>query len=288
MKHAEKACAKLNLCLDVTDRLPDGYHAVRGIMQSTDYHDDVFLEPGGEGWTVRSDLPYLPTGETNLAARAAILFRKETGLGPEGGTITLVKRIPVCGGYGGGSSDAAAVLRLMNRLSGSPLGWEELEALSLPLGSDVPFCVRGGSALAEGRGEILTPLPDFAGRALLLCRPDFSCSTPLLFKAIDRMKLRIRPDVAGMCRAVEEGDTAGVARRLFNVFEEVLPKKQSDTVWEIRDALLDGGALGAAMTGTGSGIFGIFADEDAARAAQEKLRSEGVACEFAQTSARLV
>ena len=195
MTFEEKAFAKLNLCLDVGEKLPDGYHAVRGIMQSTDFCDDVRLTPGDGPWQVGSNLSYLPTGETNLAARAALLFRQETGLGPEGGSISLTKRIPVCGGYGGGSSDAAAVLRIMNRLSGSPLSWAELEELSIPLGADVPFCIRGGTALAAGKGEKLNPLPAFDGRALVLCRPDFSCSTPQLFKALDARKIRLRPDV---------------------------------------------------------------------------------------------
>lgn len=287
MKYEEAAYAKLNLCLDVTEKLPDGYHAVRGVMQSVDYHDDVVLEPGGGEWLVRSDLSYLPTGATNLAARAAVLFREVTGLGPAGGVITLTKRIPVCGGFGGGSSDAAAVLRLLNRICGYPLRWEELEAVSLPLGADVPFCIRGGTALAEGRGEILTPLPDFAGRSLVLCRPDFSCSTPELFRTIDRMKLHIHPDVNGMRRAVETGDTQGAARRLFNVFEAALPRKHSDTVWSIRDALLDTGALGAAMTGSGSGIFGMYPDEDTALAALPKLEAEGIYCRAAKTTGRI-
>ena len=284
----DKAFAKLNLCLDVGEKLPDGYHAVRGIMQSTDFCDEVRLTPGEGPWQVESGLSYLPTGETNLAARAALLFRKVTGLGPAGGRITLTKRIPVCGGYGGGSSDAAAVLRIMNRLSGSPLSWEELEEISLPLGADVPFCIRGGTALAEGKGEQLTPLPDFAGRALVLCRPDFSCSTPQLFQALDKRKIRIRPDVAGMRRAAEEGDAEGVARRLYNVFEEGLPRKQRDTVWEIRNALLSAGALGAAMTGSGSGVFGLFPDGARAAEACRALREAGIEAHPAQTTGRLV
>lgn len=284
----ETAGAKVNLCLEVTGRLPDGYHGVRGIMQSLEFGDTVELEPGDGPWQVRSNLYYLPSGEDNLAARAALLFRRLTGLGPEGGTITLTKRIPVCGGFGGGSSDAAAVLRIMNRLSPSPLRWDELEALSRPLGSDVPFCVRGGTARAEGRGEVLTPLPDFAGRELLLCRPDFSCSTPLLFKALDRLKLRVRPDTAGLERAAAAGDTVGVARRLFNVFEEVLPKKQRDTVWELRDAMVEAGALGAAMTGSGSGVFGVFPDGETAAAALIALRDKGIRCDRAKTTGRLV
>ncbi len=288
MRYEEAAWAKLNLCLEVTGKLPDGYHDLRGVMQSTDFHDDVILEEGDGAWTVRSDLSYLPTGGTNLAARAAVLFREATGLGPTGGLIILRKRIPVCGGYGGGSANAAAVLRLLNRLCSNPLSWEELEEMSLPLGADVPFCIRGGTALAEGKGEKLTPLPDLEHAPLLLCRPEFSCSTPQLFQAVDRLKLRVRPDVAGMCRAVAAGDVPGVARRLFNVFEEALPKKQRDTVREIRSALLDAGALGAAMTGTGSGVFGIFPDGGTAEAARAALTAQGIACDTAKTTARLV
>lgn len=287
MRYEEAAFAKLNLCLDVTEKLPDGYHAVRGIMQSVDYHDDVVLEPGDGEWTVQSDLSYLPTGPTNLAVRAALLFREVTGLGPTGGVITLTKRIPVCGGFGGGSSNAAAVLRLLNRVCGSPLSWDELETVGLKLGADVPFCIRGGTALAEGKGEILTPLPDFAGRSLILCRPDFSCSTPELFRAIDRMKMHIHPDVGGMQRAVESGDTQGVARRFFNVFEEALPRKHSDTVWSIRDALLDSGALGAVMTGSGSGVFGMYPDEETAAAAIPKLEADGIFCRLAHTTGQI-
>ncbi len=287
MRGTESAYAKLNLCLDVTDRLPDGYHNIRSIMQSVDFHDDVELISGPGEWQVESDLNYLPTGSTNLAARAAIAFREATGQGPTGGRIRLRKRIPVCGGFGGGSSNAAAVLRLLNRLCGHPLSWEELEALGFRLGADVPFCIRGGTMLAEGKGERLTELPSFAGRSIILCRPDFSCSTPELFRAIDRQKMRIRPDVTGMEQAIRSGSTRGVAQRLFNVFEEALPRKQSDTVWELRDALLDTGALGAVMTGSGSGVFGVFDSEESAAAALPRLRVQGVDCRLTRTTGRL-
>lgn len=287
MNGSERAYAKLNLCLEVTERLPDGYHGIRSIMQSVAFHDSVSLESGGTEWVVRSDLSYLPTGETNLAARAARLFREVTGQGPEGGVIRLKKRIPVCGGFGGGSSDAAAVLRLLNRLCGCPLSWEELESISLRLGADVPFCIRGGTMLAEGKGERLTPLAPFAGQGVVLCRPEFSCSTPELFRAIDRQKQRLRPDVAGMEKAILAGDVRGVGQRLFNVFEAALSRKQSETVWELRDALLDSGALGAVMTGSGSGVFGLYPSPAAAQAALPRLREQGIECHATQTTERL-
>ena len=283
----ETAGAKVNLCLEVTGKLPDGYHGVRGIMQSLEFGDTVELEPGNGPWQVRSGLSYLPGDGENLAARAAVLFRRLTGLGPEGGVITLVKRIPVCGGFGGGSSDAAAVLRLLNREYGSPLSWAELETVSLELGADVPFCIRGGTALAEGKGERLTPLPDLSGVHVVLCRPDFLCSTQELFRAIDRLKLRLKPDVSGMVKAVEDRDLPGVARRIFNVFESALSRTQGDQVRSLKNTLLDCGALGSSMTGYGSGVFALFGDSSAADAAVDRLRALGIRGEHTVTTGRL-
>ena len=283
----ETAGAKVNLCLEVTGKLPDGYHGVRGIMQSLEFGDTVELEPGDGPWQVRSGLSYIPGDGDNLAARAAVLFRRLTGLGPEGGVITLQKRIPVCGGFGGGSSDAAAVLRLLNREYGFPLSWSELEEASLELGADVPFCIRGGTALAEGKGERLTPLPDLSGIHVVLCRPDFLCSTQELFRAIDRLKIRLKPDVSGMVKAVEDQDLQGVTRRMFNVFESALNRSQAEQVRELKGILLDEGALGAAMTGTGSGVFGLFADPDSAESAAARLHTLRIMARHTVTTPRL-
>ena len=283
----ETAGAKVNLCLEVTGKLPDGYHGVRGIMQSLEFGDTVELEPGDGPWQVRSGLSYIPGDGDNLAARAAVLFRRLTGLGPEGGVITLQKRIPVCGGFGGGSSDAAAVLRLLNREYGFPLSWSELEEASLELGADVPFCIRGGTALAEGKGERLTSLPDLSGIHVVLCRPDFLCSTQELFRAIDRLKIRLKPDVSGMVKAVEDQDLQGVTRRMFNVFESALNRSQAEQVRDLKGLLLDEGALGAVMTGTGSGVFGLFADPASAEAAVARLRSLRIMTAHTVTTRRL-
>ena len=283
----EIARAKVNLCLEVTEKLPDGYHGVRSLMQSLEFGDTVELEPGDRPWRVRSDLPYLPSDEGNLAAKAALLFRRLTGLGPEGGTIRLTKRIPVCGGFGGGSSDAAAVLRLLNRSCGCPLTWEDLERESLALGADVPFCIRGGNALAEGKGENLTPLPDPEPIPVVVCRPDFLCSTAELFRAYDRQKQRLRPDVPGMVAALRAGDPRGIARRMFNAFESVLSRSQREQVRELKDRLLDEGALGASMTGTGSGVFALFPAEDTASLAVSRLRESGVHATLTRTAPRL-
>ena len=274
----ERSYAKLNLTLDVTGLLPGGYHAVRGIMQSTDFGDEIVIKPGEGEWYAESNLKYLPTGSGNLAVRAALLFKEATGKGPEGGLIKINKRIPVCGGLAGGSGNAAAVLRAMNREFDGGLSEEELRKLGEKLGSDIPFCISGGTMLAEGRGEILTPLPPMPDCGIVICRPNFASSTPELFAAVDKLKVKMRPDTDGMIAALEAKDLEGVARRVFNIFEAALPRRQAAMVAETRGALLDQGALGACMSGTGSAVFGIFADYAAAAEARAALSEQGVLC----------
>lgn len=284
MTISEKSYAKLNLCLDVTGTLPDGYHSVRGVMQSTDLADSIEICPGGDEWRAESNLRFLPTGGTNLAVRAAVLFRRETGLGPEGGVIRLNKKIPVCGGLAGGSGNAAAVLRALNREFGASLGEEELRRLGVQLGADVPFCVSGGTMLAEGKGEVLTPLRALPECSVVICRPPFSSSTPELFAALDRLRVKMHPDLSGMLAAIDAGDLGGMARRMFNVFEAALPARQRAMVDETKLALLDLGALGACMSGTGSAVFGVFPDAESADAAFFALRGEGRTCFVCKTT----
>ena len=274
----ERSYAKLNLTLDVTGLLPGGYHSLRGIMQSTDFGDELVIEPGGGEWRAESNLKYLPTGGANLAVRAALLFRQATGKGPEGGLIRIKKNIPVCGGLAGGSGNTAAVLRALNREFDGGLSWEELRRLGESLGSDVPFCISGGTMLAEGRGELLTPLPPLPDCGIVICRPNFSSSTPELFAAVDKLRLNMHPDTDGMIAALEAGDLEGVARRMFNVFEAALPPRQAAMVAETRGALLDQGALGSCMSGTGSAVFGLFADRAASKKAHAALKGRGMDC----------
>ena len=286
MQYSDTAFAKINLCLDVGGKLPDGYHRIRSIMQSLRFGDTVSVSFGGEGWSVQSNLPYLPTGDNNLAVRAALLFSEVSHI-HDGGTILIEKRIPVCGGFGGGSSDAAAVLRILNRRHGSPLSWEELERFSEALGADVPFCIRGGTCLATGKGECLAPLPDFAPYPVVICRPDFSCSTPELFRAFDSLRLPLHPDVSGMETALRRADLMGVSHRLFNVFEEVLQKKNAAQIAELKNALLDAGALGASMTGSGSGVFALFKTRKEAVSAAAALRRQHIDAAVTETGPRI-
>lgn len=268
------ARAKLNLTLDVLGRRPDGYHDLRMIMQSVDLCDTLSMEfTEGEGITVETGLCFLPNDERNLAAKAARAFFAHTGQ-ERGLSIRITKRIPVCAGTAGGSSDAAAVLRALNEMTGAGLSLRELARIGESVGSDVPYCVLGTTALAEGRGEILTPLPRLPACWAVLCKPSFSVSTPELFRRMDSHRIGCRPDTEGVLAALERGDLREAARRMYNVFEDVLPERHRRTVDEIKAALIAEGALGACMSGTGSTVFGLFGDEETAGKAYALLREQ--------------
>ena len=267
-----QAFAKLNLTLDILGKREDGYHDLRMVMQSITLADTLTLEENqGEGLRVSANLRFLPTGEKNLAAAAALRFWEALGREPEDLDIRIEKRIPVCAGMAGGSSDAAAVLRALNQRAGDPFSPKELARLGERVGSDVPYCVLGGTALAEGRGEVLTPLAPLPRCWVVACKPDFPISTPELFAQADRVKLRRRPDTAGLVAALEAGDLGGVARRMYNVFEDVLPARLYTRVAEIKNDLIQCGALGANMSGSGPTAFGLFDRPEAAQEARACL-----------------
>lgn len=268
----ERAPAKVNLTLDVLGRREDGYHELSMVMETVDLADTLRFSREGEGIRVKTNLAFLPDGPGNLAARAALCFARATGLAVEPLTIEIEKRIPVCAGTAGGSSDAAAVLRYLNRATGADLSVPELQKIACQVGSDVPYCVTGGTALAQGRGEVLTALKPLPRCYFVLCKPSFSISTPALFAELDRHKLRHRPDTKGVLSALEAGDLAGVARRMYNVFEDVLAPRQGRAVAELKNRLISAGALGAVMTGTGSTVYGLFDDQAVAQQAAGELQ----------------
>ncbi|MCI8437130.1 MAG: 4-(cytidine 5'-diphospho)-2-C-methyl-D-erythritol kinase [Lawsonibacter sp.] len=271
-----EANAKLNLTLDVLGRRPDGYHDMRMIMQSVELADLLDITQSGSGeLRVSTNLHFLPNNAKNLAAQAALRWWEAQGNASQGLDITIDKHIPVCAGMAGGSSDAAAVLRALNELEGAGLSPAQLARIGERVGSDVPYCVTGGTALAEGRGEVLAPLPPLPPCWVVLCKPEFSISTPALFAKIDSVKLRCRPDTQGVIAALEEQDLVGVARRMYNVFEDALPERQRSRVNDIKNVLIQCGALGASMSGTGPTAFGLFDSEALAREAQERLTGVG-------------
>lgn len=266
------AYAKLNLSLDVLDKRPDGYHEMKMVMQTVTLRDRIALETGtGRPLEMRSNLGFLPADEHNLAAAAALALCRETGTDPGGLSIKLDKTIPVCAGMAGGSADAAAVLRGLNEVLGLGLSQTRLKEIGALVGSDVPYCVGGGTALAEGRGEILTSLPSLPHCHIVLCKPAFSVSTPELFRALDGCRIRRRPDTAGLIDALAAGDLPGVARRMYNVFEDVLPQRRYQEICTIKNVLIQHGALGASMSGTGPTVFGLFDRPQAAEDARAAL-----------------
>ena len=266
------ANAKINLTLDILRKREDGYHDLRMVMQSVTLADRLTVTPaqGTEGQAL-SNLRFLPTGSKNLTQAAAAVFREATGLGGEV-DVEIRKLIPVCGGLAGGSADAAAVLRAMNQLTGAGLTRSQLAELGTRVGSDVPFCVLGGTALAEGRGERLTPLPSLPLCRIVICKPPFSVSTPQLFGRVNVRKIVRRPDTVGVLAALDAGDLAGVARRMYNVFEDVLEPRRYREISSIKAELIDCGALGASMSGSGPSVFGLFERETDAQAACNRLR----------------
>ena len=267
------AYAKLNLTLDILGKRPDGYHELRMVMQTVSLHDDVTVTlTDGTGVVCRVVGAELPCDERNLAVKAANAFRE--ALDDHGGIdITLTKRIPSEAGMAGGSADAAAVLRALRGLIAPTLTDEWLEEIGARVGSDVPFCVRGGTQLAEGRGEKLTVLKNAPRLYAAVCKPDFPISAPALFARVDGITLTDRPDTAAMLAALEAGDAAALCANVKNVFEQVLPDEQRARIEDIKRALLASGAECAAMTGSGSAVFGLFREEDACRTACEALRS---------------
>ncbi len=271
-----KAPAKLNLTLDVLGKRPDGYHDLRMVMQSISLCDTLRIRVSeGGGIRVRTTEAALPEGPDNLAFRAAAAFFSAVDRPCPGVEIFIEKKIPFCAGMAGGSSDAAAVLRALRALFCPELPPAELERIGAGVGSDVPFCVRGGTALAQGRGEILTDWPPLPACTLVVCKPPFGLSTPELFHRVDACPDRRRPDPEGMRRALENEDLPGVAALLCNAFEDVLTAEEAEAVSAIRLRLLEAGALGAAMTGSGPTVFGIFSGADAAERAAAALTGLG-------------
>lgn len=253
----EGAFAKLNLTLDVLGKRPDGYHDIKGVMQAITLRDDIEIDIGtGKEWTIRCDKEGIPCDESNLAWKAAKLFCDTAKVDPNGLEIRITKRIPSQAGLGGGSADAAAVLRALNRHYGAPFSLPALAELGGQIGSDVPFCVLCGTAAAEGRGERLRTLPSMPDCIFVICKPDFSVSTPALYQKIDEKEIAKRPNHQAMESAILSGDLLKVAQNLCNVFDSVVTEEHLELNY-IKSICNTYGAIGQQMTGTGSAVYCI-------------------------------
>ncbi len=274
-RRKEKAFAKLNLSLDILGLRPDGYHEMDMVMQSVSLCDEITLALiEGERIVLSGNRPDLPQDRGNFAVDAAWRFFQAAEVEGCGLSLDIQKKIPTQAGTAGGSSDAAAVLRGLNGLMGEPLSREVLFQIAAQVGSDVPFCLLGGTARAGGRGEILTPLMPLPSCHILLCKPDFSISTPALFRRWDENPTENQPDTQGLIKALEEGDLEGVAARLYNVFEEVLEEDHHREVRRIKNLMGEAGALGAAMSGSGPTVFGLFAGLEEGQACAARLEED--------------
>ncbi|MBE6927993.1 MAG: 4-(cytidine 5'-diphospho)-2-C-methyl-D-erythritol kinase [Ruminococcaceae bacterium] len=266
----ETAYAKLNLTLDVLEKRPDGYHDICTVMQSISLCDDIALELNtGREWSVRCNVSGIPLNERNLVWKAARVFFDAVDIDPNGIEITICKRIPSEAGLAGGSADAAAVLRMLNRHYDAPFDETQLAELGAKIGSDVPFCVVRSLCLAEGRGERLTKLGAVPEMHYVVCKPQISFSTPKLYAKLDEIHIRNRPDTKAMCDALRYGDVRKASSLLCNVFEEAADDVQ---IAQIKQELLANGALGALMTGSGSAVYGLFETQIAAQRAYEQLK----------------
>lgn len=271
-----KALGKINLGLDVLGKRENGYHDVRMVMQTIYVYDNVTIQKTKEsGIVVKTNLFYLPTDENNIAYQAAKLLMDEFEI-KEGVMITLDKHIPVAAGMAGGSSNAAAVLVGMNQLFGLGLGMEELMERGVRLGADVPYCVMRGTVLAEGIGEILTPLPPLPKCYVLIAKPGISVSTKMVYEKLDATEIKEHPDIDAIVEGLEQGDLERVAMSMGNVLENVTIELYPE-IRQIKKLMLETGAMNAMMSGSGPTVFGIYKERKLAKAAQKRLREERLA-----------
>lgn len=262
------APAKLNLSLDVTGRRADGYHTLRTVMQSIDWCDTVTVDFAEDNRIHLTCDGGIPADEKNIAYRAAALFRE--AIGSERGYVIDVKKcIPSQAGMAGGSADGAAVLRGLNALHGEPLSEEALFALGARLGADVPFCLLGGTALAEGIGTDLVPLTPLSACFFVVVKPDGGVSTPEAYRLLDNAPALLHPDVEAQCAAIGRHDFDGVVAHAGNSFEAPLALPHTA---DIVTLLKKHGAAAALLTGSGSAVFGIFKEQAVAEAAAAVLQ----------------
>ena len=270
-----KALGKINLGLDVLGRRENGYHDVRMVMQTVYLYDQIRMEKTKKpGIELLTNLFYLPVNENNLAYQAADLLMKEFHV-KEGVKITLDKHIPVAAGMAGGSSNAAAVLFGINRMFSLGLSQKELMERGVTLGADVPYCVLGGTAIARGIGEVLTPLPAPADCHVIIAKPPVSVSTAYVYGHIKPLEITKRPDIEAMAQSIKDGDLKKMASLIYNVMEDVTVGEYP-IISEIKQVMIDNGALNSIMSGSGPTVFGLFDDKEKAQQCVKTLEEKGL------------
>lgn len=254
----EKAYAKVNISLDIVGKREDGYHLLKMIMQNIEIYDEIKIDKISSGIEIKCNKPFIPTDERNLAYKAAKLFI-ETYKIKSGVSINIEKNIPVAAGLAGGSADCATVLKIMNKMFNINASEEELMGLGVTLGADVPYCIKGGTALCEGIGEKITSLPSFKNHIILLIKPPFGVSTKEVYKGFQLDKVRIHPNTNGLISKIGENNLHYVANNMKNLLENVTLRKHK-VLYNIKGNLLHRGAIGAMMSGSGPTVFAFFDD----------------------------
>ncbi len=270
-----KAYAKINLGLDVIGRLENGYHEVKMVMQTVGIFDVLTLTKIPRGIVVTTDHGELPTDDGNLIYKAAKLMIEKYNI-QEGVSVHLEKNIPIAAGMAGGSTDAAGTFLGMNELFELGASVQELQELGVKVGADVPYCIMGGTALAEGIGEKLSPLPAPPECVLLVAKPNINVSTKYVYEHLDAEGVEKHPDIDGMTEALARKDLQGVVERLGNVLENVTVKKHP-IITEIKACMLEHGAMGSLMSGSGPTVFGIFEKKEDAENAMEYIKNKSLA-----------
>ena len=278
-----KALAKINLGLDVVRRREDGYHEVRMIMQTIQLYDRLDIKRTQEpGIQIQTNLSFLPVNENNLIYKAAKLLMDEFSI-TDGVSVKLDKRIPVAAGMAGGSTDAAAMLIGVNRLFSLGLTKRQLMERGVQIGADVPYCIMRGTALAEGIGEALSPLPPMVKCPVLIAKPAISVSTKFVYQNLKLDDTTIHPDIDRLIDDIKAKNLHDIAAHMGNVLETVTIPNYP-VIDEIKKHMLSNGAVGAMMSGSGPTVFGLFDDEDTAKKAYKAMRSSHLARQVYLTS----
>lgn len=265
-----KAYAKINLSLDVIGKREDGYHMLKMLMQTIDLYDVININKATNGINITSNKAYLPTDDRNLCYKAAKLFMEKYEV-TDGLDIDIKKNIPVAAGLAGGSTDAAAVLKAMRDIYKVKVSIDELMELALKIGADVPYCIVGGTALCEGIGERITKLNSFKNHILIVIKPPFGVSTKEVYQSLDISKIYKHPDTEYLVRAIEENDLNYVSKNMKNILENVTLRKHS-VLKDIKNSMINYGAMGAMMSGSGPTVFAFFEDMLKAQYCYEKLK----------------
>lgn len=279
-KQNYKARAKINLALDVCRRLENGYHEIRTVMQMVDIYDELEFKRREDPDIILSvdSRDYLGDLENNLIFRAAKLMKQQYNI-QHGVEIRLKKNIPVAAGMAGGSTDAAATMLAMNEMYELGLTREQLMEQAVRLGADIPFCIMGGTALAEGIGEKLSPLPPPPEAFLLIVKPPIMVSTQWVYQHLQLDMMERHPDIDGMVAALKQGSLEGITDRMENVMETVT-KKEHPIITDIRRMMMENDALNAVMSGSGPSIFGVYREKGVAQAASvyidQTLKTKGI------------